>query len=654
MRRRVAFAGLGVILFLGMASEPASAHAQLDRSTPAAGSQIDTSPPEVVLHFTEQPDAVLSTVHVVDSQGKSVETSSAASDPNDNQTLRVTIPPLTNGTYTVTWRTTSQVDGHSTAGSFAFGVGEAPAAGAVATTSAPSAPANSVLGSVSRSLIYAGLALLVGGVIGAFALHTAHGPFPRAWALGGAWTAAALGVIGLALDYANESGASLGTFLSSAAGDRLVLLAGAVVVTGAAIAVHLRLRWRATLVLVGLGAAGAMLARVHGGHAAASGATWFTEGTQWLHFVAIGGWVGGLPWFLLAITRATTEERPRIARAFARVATVGLACVAVTGTLRALDELDGWSDFVDTSFGKALMVKLGLFATLVALGTANHFWFTRRAAERPGLLARTTRGEVALGACVLGVTGLLTGLAPASSLVATAPSGPQPVVLTSSDYATTIKAELQISPGNAGPNDFEIRLVGNPDERPVDARAVTLQFTLPGNSDIDKSSLNMQPRDGRWAATGPNLSVIGVWSVTATVEKSSGAVSIPFRVTAGAAGQQVEVIRTAGQPTIYTITTPVDDVIQAYTDPGQPGFNELHITVFDRAGAELAIDSLRVTASGPKDSEKRLEARRFSSGHFVLDADLTQGQWTFTIAATTGDRSIGVLFQAPIPTEEAR
>jgi copper transport protein len=638
-----------------MTSEPASAHAQLDRSTPAAGSQIDRSPPEVALHFTEQPDAVLSTVHVVDSQGKSVETSSAAADPNDNQTLRVTIPPLSNGTYTVTWRTTSEVDGHSTAGSFAFGVGEAPAAGAVATTSAPSAPENSVLGSVSRTLIYMGLALLVGAVVVALALHLTPGRWPHAWALGGAWAAASLGVIGLMLDYADKSGASLGTFLSSAAGDRLVLLAVVVGATGAAIAIHLRLRSRVTLLLVGLGAAGAMLARVHGGHAAASGTTWFAEGTQWLHFVAIGAWVGGLPWFLLAITRSTTEERPRIARAFARVATVGLAFVAMTGTLRALDELDGWSDFVDTSFGKALFVKLGLFATLVALGTANHFWFTRRAAERPGPLTRTTRGEVALGACVLGVTGLLTGLAPASSLVAASPSGPQPVVLASSDFATTVKAELQISPGNAGPNGFEIRLVGYDSTKPVDARAVTLDFTLPGNSDIDRSSLAMQPSgDGRWVASGPNLSVIGMWSVTATVEKSSGAVSIPFRVAAGVAGQQIQVIATAGQPTIYTITTPANDVIQTYTDPGQPGFNELHITIFDSTGAELAIDTLRVTASGPNDSEKRLEARRFSSGHFVLDADLTQGQWTFTIAATAADRSIGALFQAPIPTEEAR
>ena len=636
-----------------MTSEPASAHAQLDRSTPAAGSQIDMSPPEVVLHFTEQPDVVLSTVHVVDSQGKSVETSSAAADPNDHQTLRVTIPPLSNGTYTVTWRTTSEVDGHSTAGSFAFGVGEVPAAGAAA--SAPSAPKNSVLGSVSRTLIYMGLALLVGGVVVALALHLTPGRWPQAWALGGAWASASLGVIGLTLDYADNSGASLGTFLSSAAGDRLVLLAVVVGATGVAIAVHVRLRSRVTLLLVGLGAAAAMLARVHGGHAAASGTTWFTEGTQWLHFVSIGAWVGGLPWFLLAITRSTAEERPRIARAFARVATIGLAFVAMTGTLRALDELDGWADFVDTSFGKALLVKLGLFGTLVALGTANHFWFTRRAAERPGILLRTTRGEVALGACVLGVTGLLTGLAPASSLVARAPSGPQPVVLTSSDYATTVKADLQISPGNTGPNQFEARFVGYTDGRPVDARAVTLQFTLPGNSDIDKSSLAMQSSgDGRWVASGPNLSVIGMWSVTATVEKSSGAVSIPFRVAAGVAGQQIQVIATEGQPTIYTITTPANDVIQTYTDPGQPGFNELHITIFDSAGAELAIDTLRVTASGPKDSEKRLEARRFSSGHFVLDADLTQGQWTFTIAATAADRSIGALFQAPIPTEEAR
>ena len=46
--------------------------------------------------------------------------------PGDQFELRVPLPGLPNGVYTVTWRTVSKTDGHVTGGAFAFGVGTAP------------------------------------------------------------------------------------------------------------------------------------------------------------------------------------------------------------------------------------------------------------------------------------------------------------------------------------------------------------------------------------------------------------------------------------------------------------------------------------------------------------------------------------------------
>jgi len=160
--RRVALVfGLLALGVVATASR-ASAHALLDRSEPAAGSQVEAAPPDVVLHFTEQPDTGLSTVHVLDRNGTAVESAGVRSDPSDAQTLRIAIPKLDAGTYTVTRRTTSAVDGHTTAGAFAFGVGEPPAAGNSVTTTAPSTPPESSLGIAGRTALYAGLALLAG------------------------------------------------------------------------------------------------------------------------------------------------------------------------------------------------------------------------------------------------------------------------------------------------------------------------------------------------------------------------------------------------------------------------------------------------------------------------------------------------------------
>src|SRR5213078_466307 len=117
-----------IAVCIGAATQPAAAHALLDRSDPAAGSEVATSPKDVLLHFTEPPDAGLLAVHVLDGSGHAVESSPAKLDPADSKGVHVAVQNLANGTYTVTWRTTSAADGHTTAGSFAFGVGQAPTA----------------------------------------------------------------------------------------------------------------------------------------------------------------------------------------------------------------------------------------------------------------------------------------------------------------------------------------------------------------------------------------------------------------------------------------------------------------------------------------------------------------------------------------------
>src|SRR3954454_6568410 len=118
--RRTAFAALVIVVAIMATAGVANAHAVLDDSYPQAGSQVDVSPQAVTLHFSERPDPGLTSVHVKNSSGAQVESSPAAPDAGDPLTIRVPVPSLENGTYTVTWRTTSAEDGHSSAGSFAF------------------------------------------------------------------------------------------------------------------------------------------------------------------------------------------------------------------------------------------------------------------------------------------------------------------------------------------------------------------------------------------------------------------------------------------------------------------------------------------------------------------------------------------------------
>lgn len=111
---------LATAILLGVAGA-AHAHAFLDRATPAVGSAVHGSPPEIALHFSEELEAAFSTVRVEDTSGKRVDLGSAHVDPADASVLEVSLPSLPPGRYHVVWRVVS-VDTHVTEGAYAFDV----------------------------------------------------------------------------------------------------------------------------------------------------------------------------------------------------------------------------------------------------------------------------------------------------------------------------------------------------------------------------------------------------------------------------------------------------------------------------------------------------------------------------------------------------
>ncbi len=645
---RRALAALGLMAaVLVLTTTAASAHALLARSEPAPGAALASSPTEVVLHFTEQPDSSLSLVHVVDQSGKAVEQGPASVDPNDAQTLRVGVPTLSTGTYTVTWRTTSSVDGHTTAGSFAFGVGQAPAAGAASVTATGSTPSPTVLGVVGRGLLYAGLALLVGGPALMLALGIRR---IEPWAVAltiGAWCAATGGGVMVGLDEYRSSGASLKLFLQSTPGRHWTQLLLVLFVTAIAVAVFARSRRRGPLVGVGVLALVAMLLRADAGHAAASTAVWFTVGTQWLHFAAVGVWLGALPWFAVMLWRTPADARGALAKRFSLVATVGILVVAATGTVRAFDEVSSWGQLLHNSFGRTLSIKVGLVAVIAAVGALNHFVLTRRLPARTSALRRSVVVEIAVGVGVVMVTGLLTGLAPASSLAAaTTPPATAQMTVEGHDYATTTRVELVVTPGIVGSNRFTATVTDYDTRQPVDARTVKLKFALSSRPDLGNTSLDLAPAgSGRWEASGATLAMPGVWQLTAVVNDANGGVEVPLLVTPTIAGQQTTV--TPGAPTIYDMRTIEGFRLQTYVDPGHAGLDQLHVTAFDSAGNEQPLDTVAMVAYAPDGSATTLTPTRLDAGHFVAPVTLTAGTWTYVITATSAGRTTTAMFQDP-------
>jgi methionine-rich copper-binding protein CopC len=101
----------------------ALAHAHLVRATPAEGGTVKDAPAEVVLKFNERLEPAFSSAVIRDSAGKQIDKTDAQVDKADRTVIRVSLPPLAPGLYTVEWRVTSS-DSHKVNGNFTFKVGE--------------------------------------------------------------------------------------------------------------------------------------------------------------------------------------------------------------------------------------------------------------------------------------------------------------------------------------------------------------------------------------------------------------------------------------------------------------------------------------------------------------------------------------------------
>ncbi|HEY2618554.1 MAG TPA: copper resistance protein CopC [Acetobacteraceae bacterium] len=99
----------------------AFAHAFLERASPPVGSEVNSSPPELSITFTEGVELLFSTIEVRDPGGAGIAAGKPHVTPGNDRRLIIDLPKLPPGIYTVIWHATS-VDTHKTEGSYHFTV----------------------------------------------------------------------------------------------------------------------------------------------------------------------------------------------------------------------------------------------------------------------------------------------------------------------------------------------------------------------------------------------------------------------------------------------------------------------------------------------------------------------------------------------------
>jgi copper resistance protein D len=154
-----------------------------------------------------------------------------------------------------------------------------------------------------------------------------------------------------------------------------------------------------------------------------------------LHLIASAAWVGSLVPFALLLVSARHyrhEAWARLARDAARrfsmLGIVSVAAVLGSGSVNAWILVGSVDGLIATQYGRFLMLKMALFAAMVAVATVNRFWWTPRLAlpvesagqlEALRQLTRNSVIEIALALIIFAIVGMLGTWHPAIHVLGT-------------------------------------------------------------------------------------------------------------------------------------------------------------------------------------------------------------------------------------------
>jgi copper transport protein len=530
------------------------AHAALLQTTPVASRVVNTAPAQVTLRYSEPVEPRFAIVSVTNAAGDKEAAGPPARSPANADTLVVPLKKLAEGWYLVYWRVIS-VDGHPVRGAFTFAVGPNP--GPAPQFVIPSTSETAATPKLVAARWVAFLAMMA--AIGLFVLRIAVAR-PVVARVSGTrlrdvsiafGVASAVALVAIPVYFLLSTAEfALRSFWSFGALFPLVRVSAfgrgwldleivfALFVGAATVAIWLDRPERrqrsvaALLALVGaLAAAGAVLL-VPGtaGHAGQTAPRGLSLAFDWLHLVAGSVWVGGL--IGLVVLAATLPAARRVAALvvcvprFSNVALVSVLVLVGAGIGSAVQHLPTLASLWQTSYGKALLVKIALLGAALLLAAVNLLRTVprfRACAQRPelgppaaSLLRRVVAGESLLVAGAVLAAAVLSSLAPPSKALASvgganARVGPGPVseVVTQNGYRLAVR----VAPNKAAvPNSFQVAITRG--GKPVRNADVTLDFAMLDMEMGQQAYHLTETSPGTYGRAAPALVMVGHWGLS--------------------------------------------------------------------------------------------------------------------------------------------
>ena len=260
-----------------------------------------------------------------------------------------------------------------------------------------------------------------------------------------------------------------------------------------------------------------------GGHAGVQDPVALLLPANVLHVLSAGAWIGGIAALVLALPAATrrlgTEARtPLLAATVGRFSTLALAAVAgllLGGIVQSILQLEDWDDLLDTAFGRAVLIKIGLVVVLLALRRGEPPAHACRGcgAPPPSMPRRAATARCCAARCAPSSR----SASPPSRSPARSPATRPPPPSRAGPYSGSAdlgpaRAELTVDPARTGPNEAHLYLFDRASGRQWDVpKEVHVDAELPGR-DIAPIELHARKAGpGHYVIEGAALAPAGDW-----------------------------------------------------------------------------------------------------------------------------------------------
>jgi copper transport protein len=555
-----------LVLVAGTLVVPAAAfaHAALLHTVPDASETVNVPPKQVELTFSEAVEPRFAVVSVTDAVAHQETTGPPERSPTNADTLVVPLKHLPEGWYLVYWRAIS-VDGHPVRGAFTFAVGpnEGPAPQFVIPSISETAATPRLL--IARWAVFLSLMCAIG--LAALRLAVARPvvrrvPGTSLKAVSVVFgLAAAVGLLAIPVylvlstaDFALrpwwQFGAIVPLVRVSAFGrglvDLWIVFALFTAAAGVAIAVDRPEREKRSVAelvsLIGavLSAAAVLLVPGLIGHAAQTAPRGLSVALDWLHLAGGSLWIGGLVgllvlWWGLASGRRVAGLAVAVPR-FSNTALVSVLVVIGSGVGAAIIHLPTIASLWETSYGQAILWKVGLLTGALLLASVNLLRNKNRlgnpetGAAAARLLRGLVLGEGVLVAAAIFAAAVLSSLPPPSKALAEvggASAHVGPGAVTRTVMKDGYRFDVRVTPNKAAvPNAFEVRVTRN--GKPVTGGAVFLTFAMLDMEMGTQEYRLTETAPGIYSHAAPALVMVGHWALgfQVTPPGASGPVNV--------------------------------------------------------------------------------------------------------------------------------